>query len=172
MNVVLYSILFLLIISIIFHFSKPKLTLEEEMIMNLENILNSQLSSGNVLEFDEIPDGIRVILVKSPIDTSKESFTFFPPENDRMWPHYYYSFPYNSNTGIWPESMYTRLRGWSPGNYIGTGWRYEMRPGISYRYFARNNWIRAGKDYMYLDNLDDLKHSAEDYNKVMNITHY
>lgn len=153
-----------------------------KLINSLDNILESQLSSGDIITIDNIsniPDGVQIIAIKrfvdendSRVNDSRESFTFAPPENDRMWPHYYYSFPYNSNTGIWPESMYTRLRGWSPGNYTGTGWRYEMRPGVGYRYFSRNNWVRAGKDYMYLDNLDDLKHQAEDYNKVMNITHY
>ena len=102
------------------------------------------------------------------VGPGKENMSFFPAENARYWPQYYYSFPYNYKYGgAWPPGMYSRLRNWSPGFYAGSGLSYYMRPGMGYNYWPRSRWIRhthGGKNsYYFLSNLDDYKHNAANY---------
>ena len=89
----------------------------------------------------------------------KAAFSYFPTENTRLWPSYYYTYPYTYQTaGAWPQDMYSRLRHWSPGYYTGTGWQYYMRPGMGYKYWPRARWVRktqTGTDqnaYYYISN--------------------
>ena len=94
-------------------------------------------------------------------------------ENIKYWPTYYYSFPYTQKqAGVWPPGMYSRLYYWSPGFYTGSGWQFQMRPGIGYKYWPRNRWIRKasggahGKNsYYYVTNADDYIHNAANYNE-------
>ena len=115
-------------------------------------------------ELEKLADS--VYMVRTP--ETKEGMSYFPEENTRYWPQYYYSFPYNYKYGgAWPPGLYSRLYYWSPGYYTGTGWRYYMRPGIGYKYWPRNVWVRntrGGKDsYYYLSNGGDYIHNAADY---------
>jgi len=105
-----------------------------------------------------------IFMVVTPSKNSKEHLSFFHPVNTRYWPYYYYSFPYNYKYGgAWPPGMYSRLYFWSPGYYTGSGWTYYMRPGMGYKYWQRNVWIRNNGSYYNVTNRDDYKHDAADY---------
>jgi len=98
----------------------------------------------------------------------KEDLSYFSAENVRYWPYYYYSFPYNYEYGgAWPPGMFSRLYFWSPGYYTGSGQQYFMRPGMGYKYWPRNQWIRQTRDgdnsYYYLSNRQDYVKNAADY---------
>ena len=154
------------------HFSKED---EEEATKLLES-LDDMIKKGKI---DDISDedlekallSGYVILSKTPSlpplkegETLREGMKYFRSENTRMWPYYYYSQPYNveSGGGAWPPSMYTRLRNWSPGYYTTGFWQYHMRPGMGYKYWPRNRWVRhrtQGKNsYFYLGNGDAWTH--------------
>ena len=118
----------------------------------------------------------KILIVAAPYDMNeasssdnmRENMTFFPSENTRYWPYYYYSFPYNYKYGgAWPPGMYSRLNYWSPGYYTGTGWSYYMRPGMGYDKWPRNRWIRntqnGKRSYYFLSNRDDLTHDSANY---------
>lgn len=105
-----------------------------------------------------------IYLVKTP----REGMKYFHSENTRLWPHTYFSFPYNYKYGgAWPKGMYSRLRHWSPGFYTGTGWSYYLRPGMGYKYWPRGRWIRnttnGGDSYYYISNRGDYTHNAANY---------
>lgn len=105
-----------------------------------------------------------IFLVVTPSKNSKEHLSFFHPVNTRYWPYYYYSFPYNYKYGgAWPPGMYSRLYFWSPGFYTGTGWMYYMRPGMGYKYWQRNIWLRNNGNYYNVSNKSDYTHDAADY---------
>lgn len=109
-----------------------------------------------------------VLMIKVPKELEKENMSYFHAENTRYWPYYYYSFPYNYKYGgAWPPGMYSRLYYWSPGFYTGSGWSYYMRPGMGYKNWPRNRWVRhtqAGKNtYYYLTNRGDYTHNAANY---------
>jgi len=93
-----------------------------------------------------------------------EGMKYFPDVNTRLWKRYYYTFPYNYKTqGAWPPGMFSRLRYWSPGYYTGSGWQFELRPGIEQKYWQRNRWIRSNGDYYLIRNGEDYVHDAADY---------
>ena len=134
--------------------------------------LEKMLSSGQLPpevsdeELDSYSEDIYI--VKLPAEDTKEDMSYFHAENTRYWPYYYYSFPYNYKYGgAWPPGMYSRLYYWSPGYYTGSGWSYYMRPGMGYKFWPRNRWIRNtqnGKNtYYYLSNRDDYIHDAANY---------
>ena len=110
-----------------------------------------------------------ILLVKLPSEDTKEKLSFFPAENTRQWPSQYSSFPYNYKYGgAWPPGMYSKLHHWSPGFYTtGSGWSYYMRPGMGYKSWPRNRWIRNtrnGKEsYYYVTNRGNYTHGAADY---------
>jgi len=101
--------------------------------------------------------------------SSKEGLEYSPALNAKNWPYYYYSFPYNyKNGGAWPPGMFSRLNYWSPGFYTtGSGWSYYMRPGMGFKYWPRNRWIRhtqAGNNqYYYVTNAEDWTRNASNY---------
>jgi len=144
----------------------------KKALENLKNVIDSGADIPDMTdeELSELSDNI--LLVKLPNEDTKENVSFFHSENTRYWPQYYYSFPYNYKYGgAWPPGMYSRLYFWSPGYYTGSGWSYYMRPGIGYKYWPRNRWIRhtsGGKQtYYYLGNRDDYVHSGTaDYNNI------
>jgi len=97
-----------------------------------------------------------------PNDTAR----YVPDINAKYWPTYYYSFPYQyRNSGAFPEDMYTRLRFWSPGFYTGTGWKYQLRPGMGFKYWPRNRWVRKTYDgsnkYYYISQRGDYTHDPK-----------
>jgi len=116
-------------------------------------------------ELSNISDDI--FMVVTPSKNAKENLSFFHPVNTRYWPYYYYSFPYNYKYGgAWPPGMYSRLYFWSPGFYTGSGWTYYMRPGMGYKYWQRNVWIRNNGSYYNVTNRDDYIHDAADYSNT------
>lgn len=94
------------------------------------------------------------------------SSRFLPTVNSRYWPTYYYSFPYQyAYSGAFPEDMYTRMRYWSPGFYTGTGWKYQLRPGMGFKYWPRNRWVRktrvGNNDRYYISQRGDYTHDPK-----------
>lgn len=119
-------------------------------------------------ELEKLIDKIYIVRSEVADDTTKEHMNFFHSENTRYWPYYYYSFPYNYKYGgAWPPGMYSRLYYWAPGYYTGSGLSYHMRPGMGYKYWPRNRWIRHTKGgnqtYYYITNRDEYTHSESNY---------
>lgn len=113
-------------------------------------------------ELDKLSDDI--FLVVTPSKNSKENLSYFHPINTRYWANTFYSFPYKYKYGgAWPPSMYSRLYFWSPGFYTGSGWMYYMRPGMGYKYWQRNVWLRNNGSYYNVTNRGDYIHDASDY---------
>lgn len=109
-----------------------------------------------------------IYLARMPKEYKTEKLSYFPTANTRYWPYYYYSFPYNYKYGgAWPPGMFSRLYYWSPGFYTGSSWSHYLRPGMGFKYWPRNRWIRhtsGGKDsYYYVKNRDDYIHNAANY---------
>ena len=98
----------------------------------------------------------------------KKEIALFPDSNTNMWPYYYSSFPYNYKYGgAWPPGMYSRLNYRSPGFYSGTGLSTNLRPGMGYKYWPRDRWVRNsqfGDDRYYNVTNNDLAiHGATQY---------
>jgi hypothetical protein len=93
-------------------------------------------------------------------DPGKKEISLFPDSNTNMWPYYYSSFPYNYKYGgAWPPGMYSRLNYRSPGFFSGTGLTINLRPGMGYKYWPRDRWIRNsqfGDDRYYNVTNNDL----------------
>jgi len=105
-----------------------------------------------------------------PVDVPiKSDISVFPEIDTNLWPYYYYSFPYNNKYGgAWPPGMYSRLYYWSPGFYTGSGQSISMRPGIGYKYWPSDRWIRNTRfgdkgNYYNVTNNDDGIHDAANY---------
>jgi hypothetical protein len=133
----------------------------EEMMKNGASI--PEISDEELAKLSE-----DIYLVKLPSENTKEKMSYFHTENTRYWPYYYYSFPYNYKYGgAWPPGMYSRLYYWAPGYYTGTGWSYYMRPGMDYKFWPRNRWIRHTKGgnqtYYYVTNRDEYTHNEGNY---------
>ena len=90
---------------------------------------------------------IGIFLIKK----KKENLTFFNPVNYRYWPSYYYSYPYNTNTGAWPPGMYSKLYYWEPG-FQTSGWSTWLRPGMYYKRWPRSRWIRNNGNKYFINN--------------------
>jgi hypothetical protein len=145
----------------------------KEALSNLKELLENghtssqpSLSTVSDEELAKILDHIYLAVV--PTELTTEHLEYNPSQNTRLWPYYYYSFPYNYKyTGAWPPDMYSRLNYWSPGFYTGSGLSYYMRPGIGYKYWPRNRWIRhttGGKNtYYMLTNRDEYTHNEGNY---------
>jgi len=101
---------------------------------------------------------------------SKKEIALFPDSNTNMWPYYYSSFPYNYKYGgAWPKGMYSRLNYKSPGFYSGTGLTTNLRPGMGYKYWPRDRWIRNsqfGNDRYYNVTNNDLAIHSVRYNDL------
>jgi hypothetical protein len=99
-------------------------------------------------------------------DPSKEDYTqdvdssFFNgnlsldnPVNIRYWPWYYYSIPYEyRDSGAWPPGMYTRMNNWYPGYSTGTGWNFQMRPGVHNKAWPRDRWVKKNLNRYFINN--------------------
>lgn len=171
---ILLSILFLLVLYFILKKNKNPYTKNDENIgqralKELEESLKNGKEIPKVSD-DELYTLLNdVYLVKHP--NMIERLSYLPEANTRYWPKYYYSFPYTYKYGgAWPPGMYSRLYFWSPGFYSGSGWQYYLRPGISYKYWPRNRWIRHTKNgknsYYYVTNRDDYTHNAANYKNL------
>lgn len=137
----------------------PEIT-DEELEKLADDVLMVKTSHGSPDSSHGSPD--------SPSSHQRENLDFAPTQNTRYWPQYYYSFPYNYKYGgAWPPGMFSRLNFWSPGFYTGTGWSYYMRPGMGYKKWPRNVWLRnttaGGSNYYYINNRDDTTHNAASY---------
>lgn len=137
-----------------------------EAVKELEKLLSEGKHIEEITdeELEEISDDI--FMAKLPDE--KEELSYWPGFNRRYWPRYYYSWPNNYRYGgAWPPGLYSRLRFWSPGYYTGSGWNYYLRPGLRYRYWPRNRWVRHTKggkhSYYYVSNKGDYKHGAANY---------
>jgi hypothetical protein len=81
-----------------------------------------------------------------------ESFTYFHPVNNRYWPKYFYSYPYQYKQGEpWPPGMFSRLYQWSPGFYT-SGWQTLLRPGITQTVLPRSQWVKNNNHYFFINN--------------------
>ena len=77
----------------------------------------------------------------------------YDPINQRYWPYFYYSFPYNyKQGGAWPPGLFSKLYNWSPSFYTGSTWSYSMRPGMYYTHWPRSRWVRGNGDYYFINN--------------------
>ncbi len=102
------------------------------------------------------------------IARGEKNISLFPENNTNMWPQYYASFPYNYKYGgAWPPGMYSRTNYRSPGFYTGTGLSINLRPGMGYNYWSRDNWIRnsqvGDKRYFNVTNNDLNIHGSGRY---------
>lgn len=172
--ITIYILIFIIILVIIYILSKnnknPYTKDDEDIAQKALQELNKSLKIGKEIPHvkdEELYKLLKdVYLVKHP--NMIEKLSYFPEANTKYWPKYYYSFPYTyKNGGAWPPGMYSRLYFWSPGFYSGSGWQYYLRPGISYKYWPRNRWIRNTKNgknsYYYVTNRDDYTHNAANY---------
>jgi hypothetical protein len=149
-----------------FEFSEKDKKIGLKIAQELEQMLKSgkQIPNVSQAELEEVKNQIYFAACPS----NKENLKFFGTENTRLWPYYYYSFPYSYKyTGSWPPNMFSRLRFLSPGFYTGSGLSYAMRPGIGYKYWPRNRWIRrtaGGKiNYYYVTNRGSYTHHQNSY---------
>lgn len=73
--------------------------------------------------------------------------------NIGYWPYYFYATPYEyKNSGALPPGMHTRMTGWYPGYSTGTGWKFDMRPGIHYKTWPRNRWVKKNSNRYFINN--------------------
>lgn len=87
-----------------------------------------------------------------------ENYTFFHPINTRYLPENLYTFQYFYNdSGGWPPGMYTRFRYDYPSFSSGSGWTYNMRPGVYYGDWGSNTWIRHDDDHYFINNGTDRR---------------
>lgn len=153
------------------------LTVEDQQsgkaaLEELENLLKENSESIPHISEKELDDVIdKILVMKVPTEDTTEKLDSFNPVNTKYWPQYYYSFPYNEKAGgAWPPGMYSRLYYWSPGFYTGSGWSYYLRPGLKYKNYPRNRWVRNTRDgkhsYYYLSNGGDYQHDAADYTNL------
>ncbi len=99
---------------------------------------------------------------------NKKEISLFPENNTNMWPYYYSSHPYNYKYGgAWPPGMYSRLNYRSPGFSSGTGLSINLRPGMGYKYWPRDRYIRStqvgDKRYYTVTNNDINIHNSGSY---------
>ncbi len=86
-----------------------------------------------------------------------ESMKFFNPLNIRYWPYSHYTYPYqHTEGGAYSPGLYSRYYHWQPG-YDTAGWSYWMRPGMSYRRWPRNRWVRNNGSYYFINNGHDRR---------------
>jgi len=138
----------------------------EEVVRELFTMLDQGKEPPEISDEELAKLTDEVFMIVTPKD-GKENLSYFNAVNTRYWPYYYYSFPYNYKYGgAWPPGMYSRLYFWSPGFYTGTGWTYYMRPGIGYKSWQRNTWLRNNGSYYNVTNRGDYVHDAASYNKL------
>lgn len=78
----------------------------------------------------------------------KENYHSSETINSQYWPRWYYSQPYR--TGVYAPNLYTRMNKWSPGYYIGSGWQYQLRPGLGIHQDPRFVWNRSQRGYYFM----------------------
>jgi hypothetical protein len=133
------------------HFTKDDEGYADHALKNL----HSGDTIRNVADADlhDLHEQGKVIMAKHPKRDSPLAFSH--PVNNRYWPYYYYTYPYQyTEGGAWPPNMYSRLRNWQPG-YDTAGWSYWMRPGISYARWPRNRWVHNNGSYYFINNGKD-----------------
>ena len=153
------------------YFSDKDKKAGDSALKKLENMLSRgekipEISDEDLIKIIEADEVYIAKIADEPnLKNGREGMKYFRSENTRLWPYYYYSQPYNpeSGGGAWPKGMYSRLRNWSPGFYTTGFWQHHMRPGMGYKYWPRNRWVRhqtQGRDssYYYLGNGDDWTH--------------
>jgi len=145
----------------------------EKATDELKNLIENGFDIPKVDDSEINQENVVFVVDTNSPKKSVEGYTAFHAENTRYWPQYYYSFPYNYKYGgAWPPGMYSRLYFWSPGYSSGSGWSYYLRPGIGYKYYPRNRWIRnttngtGGNTYYYLTNRDDYTHNESNYSEL------
>lgn len=125
-------------------------------------------------ELEQLSDQIAMVVKRKGSQPShgrdmpshgREGMDFFQENNTRLWQRYYYAFPYNHKYGgAWPPNMFSRLTYLSPGFYTtGNGMSYQMRPGMGYKWWPRNRWVRSKGDYYLLVSDADYVHDAANY---------
>lgn len=154
------------------YFSDKDKEAGNEALKHLELMLsrNKNIPEISDEELDLAIKKDQVHIVKIPGDKpskdGREGMSFSKSINTRIWPYYYYSQPYNpeSGGGAWPDGLHTRLRYWSPGFYTTGFWQHHLRPGMGYKFWPRNRWVRhrtQGKNsYYLLGNGDDQIHKT------------
>ena len=154
------------------YFSNEDKKSGDEALKKLELMLSRKEKipeiSDEALSLAIKKDQIHIIKTpgEKPPKDGREGMKYTKSINTRNWPYYYYSQPYNpeSGGGAWPDGMHTRLRYWSPGFYTTGFWQHHLRPGMGYKFWPRNRWVRhrtQGKNaYYYLGNGDGAIHSV------------
>ncbi len=146
------------------HFTPEDEAQGEKVVKELFTMLNKGEDVPEVSDKELTSMTDDIFLVVTPSKNAKEHLSYFNPANTRYWPYYYYSFPYNYKYGgAWPPGMYSRLYFWSPGFYTGSGWTHYMRPGMGYKSWPRNVWMRNNGSYYNVTNRDSYSHQAADY---------
>lgn len=122
-------------------------------------------SKGRIQGYrNDVPPGLRIVR-KGPLDEVSddglegvtEGFTpnaeYHHPLDNTYLPPYANNFSLQySEGGGWPPNMFSRFNQWQPG-YDIAGWSTTMRPGMGYRNWPRNRWVRDNKvGYAFIDN--------------------
>lgn len=169
--VIVVVVLFFIVITVLNRPSQPEgHRIGDKAMKQLTELLESGQDIPEISkdELKRISDRIAMV-VKAPSQTSsdpsREGMDFFQENDTRMWQRYYYAFPYNHKYGgAWPPNMFSRLTYLSPGFYTtGNGLSYQMRPGMGYKWWPRNRWVRSKGDYYLLVSDADYVHDAADY---------
>lgn len=145
-----------------------KYRMGEQAITSLTQLLDSgkEIPEITRAELTSIRDKILLVADQTnDVNSTTEGMSYFQDNNTRLWQRYYYSFPYSHKYGgAWPPNMFSRLKNWSPGFYTtGSGWSYAMRPGMGYKQWPRNRWVRSKGSYYLIRNGEDWIHDAADY---------
>ena len=93
-------------------------------------------------------------LVELDDTTTREHMTFSHPLDTRQMPYFFnfHPFHYEENGGAsYPPAMFSRFYNWYPG-FDTSGWSTTMRPGMSYKKWPRNRWLRNNDEYYYINN--------------------
>jgi hypothetical protein len=75
------------------------------------------------------------------------------------------SYPYTS-TGIVPRGSFNRMNYSSPGFYTGSGLIRELRPGIRYKHYPRNKWLKHNGRFHHISNFGELRHNVANYDYI------
>jgi hypothetical protein len=100
---------------------------------------------------------ISLVIIQNKKQQS-DSYVYSHPINSRLFPQNFYTTPYYyEDTGSWPPGMYTRLKYDYPSFSSGSGWTYELRPGVYYGDWQYGTWVRHNDGKYFINNDDDRR---------------
>lgn len=81
-----------------------------------------------------------------------ESYKFFHPIDTQNFPQNSYSPYFFEDSGAWPLDMYSKFRYDYPSFSSGSGWSYNLRPGVHYGDWSSGTWVRHNDDHYFINN--------------------